>query len=269
MVTPVIEEEVQEVAIPLSAMLEAPDDDAVTDDKSVTEDATSVKDAVTAVEEKIEDAKEDGATAAELSELRGLLRQLRNDNIDLKAKLSAVERVQSGEFGKEGTDVKQTELEQYREQLSEAVSRDFSQIIAVMEVNPKYEDLETVCTQENFDDIFERVAKYRTGQNGTDFDVELLKAKYEVWALPNPYKYMYETIKQYNPKFATVKTAAAEEAKPKAKTPVTTPTSVATMGSGDEAQGGWTAERIDNMPESKLHEVPKAVYSKWLCGELD
>jgi len=274
----VMKQEAPEVVIPLSAMLETPNEPEV--DENVAEVVVAeakIEIAEEKVEQRIEDAKIAGASQSELNELRGLLRELRNDNISLKARLSAAERVQKGEFGKDGEGVDITELEAYQAKLNEVASRDFSQIIAVMEVNPKYEDLSDVCTNANFDDIFERVANYRSSENGTDFSVELVKIKAEVWSLANPYKYMYETIKQYHPDYAEkpvvkkdLTKVTAEEALAKTGKKITTaPGSVANFGGGDETKGGWTAERIDNMPESKLHEVPKEVYKKWLAGELD
>jgi hypothetical protein len=274
----VIKQEAPEVVIPLSAMLETPNEPEVDETEAEVEIAEEkIETAEEKVEAKIEEAKAEGASQSELNELRGLLRELRNDNISLKARLSAAERVQKGEFGKDGEGADVTELETYQAKLQEAASRDFSQIIAVMEVNPKYEDLAEVCTNSNFDDIFERVANFRSSENGTDFSVELVKIKAEVWALANPYKYMYETIKQYHPTYAEKEAPKKEEAKVTAeealaktsKKITTAPGSVANFGGGDETKGGWTAERIDNMPESKLHEVPKEVYKKWLAGELD
>ena len=263
--------EAPEVVIPLSAMLETPNEPEVTENEIpevVVEKAEEV------VEKKIKDAEIAGASQAELNELRGLLRELRNDNISLKTRLGAAERVQKGEFGEDGKDVEVTEIEHYQAIVQQAAQKNFSEIIAVMEVNPKYEDLAAVCTSNNFEDIFERVAIFRSGENGTDFSTELVKVKAEVWSMPNPYKYMYETIKEYHPKFAQTEIPKKEKENVSAKevlkkTVVTAPGSVANMGGGDETKGGWTAERIDNMPEGKLHEVPKDIYKKWLTGDLD
>lgn len=273
----IVVDEAPEVVVPLSAMLETPNEPEVIDPE--VEVPVEIEKADEVVEQKLADAVVTGASKEEINELRGLLRELRNDNISLKTRLEAAERVQNGEFGKEGADVKPTELAEYQAKLQEASNRDFSQILAVMEVNPKFEDVGTVCTASNFEDIFERVAQFRSGENGTDFSTELVKVKAEVWSLPNPYKYMYETIKEYHPAYAKPATVNTEVAPTKvtakevlAKTVkvVTAPATVATMGGNDsETQSGWTASKIDNMPENLLHTVPKAVYNKWLSGELD
>lgn len=265
-----------EVVIPLSATLEEPNEPEVIEgDAGNATDEQTVGDAEKVVEQKLEEAKDTGASKEEIAELRGLLRELRNDNISLKTRLAAAERVQQGDIGTEGKDVDMSELEVYQSKLSEAAGRDFSNILAVMEVNPKYEDLNEVCSKNNFEDIFETVAKYNATENGTDFNVELVKIRAEIWSMANPYKYMYETIKQYHPKYQqkeeVKKVAANTTAKDvlAKKTVVTAPSSVANMGGGDETKGGWTAEKIDSMPESELHKVPKETYTKWLRGELD
>jgi vacuolar-type H+-ATPase subunit I/STV1 len=264
--------EVPEAVVPLSAELETPDEV-----EEVVETAEEkVEEAEKVVEQKIEDAEVSGATKAEISELRGLLRELRNDNISLKARLSAAERVQKGDFGEDGKGADVTELEQYQDKLQAAATRDFSEILAVMEVNPKYDDLYEVCTGAKFEDIFERVAQFRSSENGSNFSTELVKIKAEVWSMPNPYKYMYETIKEFHPDYAKkdVEKEVSKETKTAkevlaSKKVVTAPGSVANLGGGDETKSGWTSEKIDSMPESQLHTVPKDVYKKWLAGDLD
>lgn len=262
----------QDVVVSLAASLETPNEPEVIEG----EEAVVVADAELVVEAKIEEAVVAGATKEEISELRGLLRELRNDNISLKTRLESAERVQKGEFGEEGKEVQQSELAEYHTKLQEASTRDFSGLLAVMEVNPKYEDVNEVCTGSNFEDIFEKVAAYRSNENGSDLSTELVKVKAEIWSLPNPYKYMYDVIKEHHPKYAvkevvkeTAKTPTAAEVLSATKKVVTAPGSVANLGGGDETKGGWTSSKIDNMPESKLHEVPRDIYKKWLSGELD
>jgi hypothetical protein len=271
-------EKAPEVVIPLSAMLETPNEleeaEKTAADTKVETGEVKVAEAEVKVEQAIEDAKADGASKEELNELRGLLRELRNDNISLKARLSAAERVQKGDFGTDGKKEEVTELEFYQSKLVEAAQKDFSQILAVMEVNPKYEDIASVCSVSNFNDIFEKVAQYRVSENGGDFSTELVKVKAEIWSLSNPYKYMYETIKEYHPKYITKTEPVKESASAKdvlakeSKKVVTAPGSVANMGSGDETKGGWTSEKIDSMPENELHKVPRDIYNKWLSGSL-
>ena len=275
-------DEVQEDAvIPLAALLETPNEPELSEEElaeqaRVTAEADAAKElekAETKVEDKIEEAKLEGASKEEISELRGLLRELRNDNISLRTRLEAAEKVQKGDFGTEGKATEDSDLVKYSNILKEVSARDFSEITAVMEVNPKYEDLAEVCSGRHFADIFENVATYRSENGGVDFNTELVKVKAEIWSMPNPYKYMYDTIKEYHPDYAAKKTDKTETPAAKdvikEKPVVKAPASVASLGTGDETKSGWTAEKIDNLPEGKLHTVPKEVYKKWLAGELD
>lgn len=234
-------------------------------------------------------AKKDvNTTDEQISELRNMLRDMRNENIKLQAQVAEHDRVQKGDIGDPGTP---GQLEELHMKLQELGQRDFSHITAIMEVNPKYEDFKTICTNERFEDIFEAVAQQRVSEsNGKlNFNVALLQAKTEVWGMPNPYKYMYEVIKEYHPDFTTanktleelaeekkVVDASAEALKKKdAKAvvkelkPVVAPGSIADLGGGAFTQGGWTAERIDGMAEAELHKVPRDVYEAYLRGDLD
>lgn len=262
-------QEVTEKVEHYAGTLEAPE--VETQEQEVTEAAGKV-------EETIEQAKLDGASKEELNELRGMLRTLRNENISLQARVTAAERVQKGDFGTEGQEVAPSELEVYQQKLQEAQGRDFSQIVAMMEINPKYEDLAIVCSESNVADVFESVARYRSQQNGTNFNTELLKAQAEVWSLPNPYKYMYDTIKEYHPSYAKKETTEQTKSEGTGKSTSAkdivnankAPESIGNLGGGgSNVAGGWTAARIDAMPESDLHTVPRDVYKKWLSGELN
>lgn len=304
MAVEVIEENAQEV-IPLAKTLEAPEGEdeiaarkaeeaeAVDKEKGASEgekETTAAKTpeeiaaaeasaAEAAAVEALKNAKENGASNAEISELRGMIRDLRNDNIRLQGLVAKHERVQNNEVG---ADNKPEEIEELQAVITKAAERqgEFESLLAVMEVNPKYEDVLEVCTKSNFEDIFESVARYRAEQNGTQFNVEYLGAKAEVWSMANPYKYMYEVIKEFHPgyKATPAKEAAAKEVDTKTKTAaavvrekkaVVAPGSIADVATGDSSQGGWTAARIDALDETKLHTVPRDIYNKWLRGELD
>jgi hypothetical protein len=109
----VIVEKAPEVVIPLSAMLETPNEPEETE-VDTTAGEVKVEAAEVKLEEKIVEAKEAGASKEELNELRGLLRELRNDNISLKTRLAAAERVQNGDLGTDGKEAEVTEIEYYR-----------------------------------------------------------------------------------------------------------------------------------------------------------
>lgn len=278
-----VETGTQEV-ISLAGTLEAPETETAENETGKVEqpdDKNAVEDAAKVVEGEIKQAEVEGASREELNELRAMLRSLRNDNISLQTRLTAAERVQNGEFGTDGANVELTELEVYQQQLEAAKQRDFSQLIAVMEVNPKYEDIGEVCSTANVSDVFDAVAQHRSATNGTDFNVELLKVQAEVWGTANPYKLLYDTIKDNHPKYAAKQEASKQEpAKPQtaagksakelvAAVPKAPGTIADIAGNGSNATGGWTASRIDALPENELHTVPKDIYKKWLSGDLD
>ena len=91
--------------------------------------------------------------------------------------------------------------------------------------------------------------------------------------MPNPYKYMHGIIKKYHPRYAEPEEKPLEEKVPAEKkkvVPAEAPTSIASVGGGDQdTKSGWTAKRIDSMPEEELETVPAEVYGKYLRGELD
>jgi hypothetical protein len=160
-----------------------------------------------------------------------------------------------------------------------------------MEVNPKYEDVTKVCTKGRFEDLFEVAANVRVeeSQGQLDFKVAYLQVKNEIWSMRNPYLYMYGLIKEYHPDFTTKELSDAEKAEEtkklkeaeeelkkksakevvKGKEIKAAPGSIANFGGGAPDQGGWTAERIDAMPETELHKVPREIYNAYLRGELD
>lgn len=163
-----------------------------------------------------------------------------------------------------------------------------AEMVELMSLNPKYEDVETVCTRERFDDLFEMAAAHEAKTNGVDPVEAAMELELKVWQMTNPYRYMYDMIKSYHPDF--VKAAPADNkatpkptdktdvkgeppsdaAKARGNEPKPSPTSAYDIpGGGSKAHGGWTAERIDEMPEEDLHKVPEDVYESYLRGELD
>lgn len=141
-------------------------------------------------------------------------------------------------------------------------------LLETMEQNPQYKDIREVCSQAHFDDIFDAVGKAVAEKEGVDPIEASLEFELSVWSKANPYKYMYDVIKKYHSEYAEEE--SEEDAKSKRTTPAKAPTSIAGMGGGDRgSKSGWTAERIDNLPEDELDKVPPEVYDKYLAGELD
>ena len=103
--------------------------------------------------------------------------------------------------------------------------------------------------------------------------------------MKSPYKYMYGVIKKYHPDYAESEDTTdgdpaailkkkedakkAEVAAKKKLEGVNAPGSIADLGGGDaDSKSGWTAKRIDALPEDELDSVPEAVYTKYLRNEL-
>lgn len=145
-------------------------------------------------------------------------------------------------------------------------------LLEAMEQNSKYEDIREVCSRGNFDDIFEVIAAEAT-KSGGNFDETLLEVELNVWNKSNPYRYMYELIKKYHPSYAKKEGVAAPGGKEKkgGKTPekVKAPGTIADKGGDSNLKGGWTAKRIDDLPEDELHIVPKEIYNKYMRDDLD
>jgi hypothetical protein len=141
-------------------------------------------------------------------------------------------------------------------------------LLEAMEQNTKYEDIREVCSRENFDDIFEVIATDATKKGG-NFDEVLLEVELNVWSKANPYRYMYDLIKKYHPSYSTKKDIAGPGDK-KGKMPVKAeaPGTIADKGGDSNLKSGWTAKRIDDLPEDELHTVPREIYERYMKDEL-
>ena len=183
-------------------------------------------------------------------------------------------------FGDEG---KKEEGEDATEELSpiEMATKELSTIaqvkgpiletlIEVMEMNPKYPDVRDVCSQNNFQDMFDTVGEAIAAKEGKDAGLAALEVEAAVWKMPNPYKYMYDLIKQYHPKYAGKE--EKKEAVPGTKAPTApkpTPTSLANVPGKTSGSNKWTSARIDELDEMDLNSVPPDIYDKYLRGELE
>jgi hypothetical protein len=159
------------------------------------------------------------------------------------------------------------------------------EMVAIMELNPTYVDVRQVCSQGNLDDLVDAFARYYVKENGGDLQTAAQRIESELWSEPNPYKKMYELIKQYHPKYKVADAAdatkakeaedaakkiAAEADKVKDKKIIDAQASAANMGAGGSGAGGggWTVAKIDALPEDELSTVPKDIYEKYLNGTL-
>lgn len=135
-------------------------------------------------------------------------------------------------------------------------------LLETMEINPKYEDIREVVSQDHFDDMVEAMAAVVAEKEGMpEADAEK-RLRGEIWGLTNPYKFMYGQIKKYHPKYA--KDAEVKEGDK------SIPNTVKSIhdASGDTGSTGWTATRIDEMDEKEIGNIPKDIYDKYLKGQL-
>lgn len=251
--------------------LEAPDevkDDVVVKDEVIVPDTTVVPDEVVA-----------NPLEEELATLRAITRNQSRELRLLQDKVNRHDLVQKGDLGSEG-DVPLGEVEALSleiKAISEAKADTFETLLETMELNPKYEDVKVVCSRDNLDEIIERAAFNLNQKTGEDITVLTLKMEKEIWEQKNPYKYMYDMIKTYHPKYAVVAKVEGEnnlesdaEKQRRLTTPASAPGSIHNLGGGNENPkgAGWTSEKIDALPEDQLGQVPPDIYEKYLMNQL-
>jgi hypothetical protein len=212
-------------------------------------------------------------------ELKQILRVTRRENATLRAKLSRIDKslaIDDELDEDEGGDKAKPELsnlEALQVQLAAIGQKRGAQLELMAEQMAemnKYSDLYDVCSKQNVGEIVEAAAKVIIQEHGGDIDEVMLELEVDAWNRPNPYKYLYTLIKEHHPKY--VKSADATDSKSKMDKVLGTKTasSIQDMGtSGGGNKGGWTADKIDKLPEDELTKVPGEVYEKYLAGELD
>lgn len=233
-----------------------------------------------------DDAVEDQALTAAQQEarLRAQLREQARKTALMEAKLDTLARQRKAdadalEENEDPTDVEPSTLEQHQAKLNEiAQTRGdvISDMLEFMLVNPKYEDVETVCTKSNLDETIEMLAQNEVQKNGGDLVETMMGLEVDIWSQKNPYRYMYGLIKDVHPQFQTTddKTGDKQDTSTggkKGKAPAKAPLSAADLsrGGGGKNAGEWTADKIDNLSEMELTKVPADVYDKYLRGDLD
>jgi hypothetical protein len=150
-----------------------------------------------------------------------------------------------------------------------AVSNDRAELLSVlaetMRLNPAYSNFEEVCSQENFDMTVDALAKLAVQEEGGTLTDKIAEVTKYIWGLPNPYKFVYDVVTTHHPKYATSShSATPAREKPKA------PTSVSSIPGGSGGKNsGWTAAKIDALPESELGTVPPNIYDLYMKNELE
>jgi len=219
---------------------------------------------------KIEDAKLARQTPDELSELRQITREQRRALQVQEDKYNdLIKRMKEADIhGEDKADPNVEMLHQMR-------SMQLDNLIAVMEVNPKYEDVKEVCSAANFGDLVDALANAVQAKQGGNIDDIVKEIESDIWKLPNPYAFIYEQVKAHHPKY--VKSNTDDKGKngekggkdKKKDIPKVPPSINDTLGGSDKGMTGWTAARIDALDEKELDNVPKDIYAKYLRNKLD
>jgi hypothetical protein len=273
------------------------------DDEGSETDAKAVEDAAKLAEAKVaDDAKiaEDAAKAKgvddkkaegdEVDILRELKEQVRASNEALRKATGDYQKLQKIMIDKGLITDEELELSKAEEASAQAAFAErqnkLNEMVTIMELNPNYADVRTICSQGNLDDVVEAFARYYVKENGGNLTTVSEEMEKEIWAEPNPFKKIYELVKKYHPKYAVktdeseaskvkeaeeaAKKIAAEADKVKEKKVADVTPSAAAIGAGGSGSGGggWTAAKIDALDEDQLGTVPKDIYQKYLVGTL-
>ena len=204
----------------------------------------------------------------ELTALRALLRQ---QNQKLRALEKQAQRTQKELVEKGVVEEPDEEEAAQRNAASAMRASQLETILEVMRLNPRFEDVDEVVTQSRFDDMVEGFATVIAKERGEKVEDVIDAVQSKIWSMANPYRFMYEKIKEHHPDFQKPKEDPTKlPVKPEMKKePKQTPTTVSKLAAGDaDTQSGWTSARIDAMPEEDLGKVPRDVYEKYLSGEL-
>jgi len=216
--------------------------------------------------------------------LKAMLREQKKDQALTKQRLARLDGRVAPETDEDGEVVepKLSNIEKLQMTigaLGEQKGALFDVLIDTMELNPKFADIRNVCTQDRLEDLLEVAAKSVAESDGGDPLEIQLAMEVDVWSKPNPYKYMHALIKAHHPDFAAPPDAKdALEGKDKGegdkgehgKKAAAAPGTIADKGAGSAKDtAGWTAAKIDALPEDELNTVPKDVYDKYMDGKLD
>lgn len=199
----------------------------------------------------------------EIAELRGLVRQMKRETTSLKTELESTKKGLKDAGALPEADPNDPDAVKAQQSAELRVSQ-LDTMLEVMRVSPTYADVDKVVSQAHFDDVIEAMAdQYVEEKGGNKEDVIPALEKY-VWSLKNPYRFMYDKIKELHPEY--IKKAAPVIPEP-AK-PGSAPPSLPSIPGGSGGGSGWTAARIDALPEKELPTVPRDVYDLYMKGLL-
>ena len=216
----------------------------------------------------------------ELQQLRQSRRTVKPDSSeeDPLAGLDVRERGKPEE--KELERVPLEEIEQLHQELREIGNQrgDALSILAeTMSFTPDYKDLKDVCSTSNLSNLVDGMADALVAERGGTHDTAALQIEAAIWKQPNPYKWMYAKIKDMQDamkggpaKTDEGKPAAPTDQKVKGREPTaqkSNPT-IADKPGSELGNTGWTAKKLDDMPDEELIKVPSEIRQQWLAGDL-
>ncbi len=200
---------------------------------------------------------------AEVRELRSLLREQKREMTELRMQMQGTSKAlkDAGVLDEGEESEEQKRLLQQQEALR---AQQLETMLEMMRLNPRYEDVDEVVSQEHFDDMVEAMAEVFAERTGVSKGEAVMAVEDWIWSQPNPYKLMYAQIKQHHPDYAKQPPKGGEP-----KGPAKAPSSLQAMaGGGGASAAGWTAAKIDALPEDELDKVPRDVYALYLQGKL-
>ena len=241
--------------------------DGIDEEEEVTEEVVEETEEVIAEEEEVEEEAPSDPRDAELAQLRQMLSSQHATIKEFKAHQADLEKRLKGELSDpEDAEIEQKELDK----LVAARNDELDNFLEIMRVNPKYEDVDAVCSQVNVDKLIHTLASKYVAEKGGDILDAMDGIAAELWSGRNPYTTLYAMVKKEVLATPAAKTASPDKkfSKTGIKPEADAPTSLGGLPAGQTTSGGWTTEKIDNLPESELSTVPVDVYEKYLQGVL-
>lgn len=209
----------------------------------------------------------------ENTKLRSYMRGMKQDLAVLKAR-SGRDAIETEE-GEDPPEPTRVEVLAYElENNLNTNARTFNMQADQMRVTDEFSDIDNVCSERHWDDIVDAASEGIAKQQGVDVAEARLETENFIWGQTNPYKYMYDTIREYHPDFqgaeiTTETKTGGKGTKVTEKEVKSAPSSVASVSSSSTAKSGWTADKIDKLDEMELSKVPADVYEKYMNDELD
>jgi len=171
--------------------------------------------------------------------------------------------------------VKLSEIEQLHQEIQQIGSQrgeNLTTLVEVMAVQPAFKDVKEVCSRDNLNDLVDAMAEKISTEQGLDPVLAAMKVEAAIWKLPNPYSWMYETIKAHHPKYKVTETPPVKETpkKPAGREPkpAEAPPTVVDKGGSSAVSGGWTAASLDVMDDAAYAKVPQNIRELYLLGKL-